>query len=130
MRDNMRTIDVNKLVKLIESIKGNPAGPRNATQLERALGLSHNCISNAKRRGNLNTDDLEKLENYFSTGIEIRELPTGLTLDLPNADSRKVEVDYKTDADITQLLQIATENNELLKELTGLFLGGKDYGAD
>ena len=128
MRENMRAIDADKLVKLIESLKGNPAGPRNATQLERALSLSHNCISNAKRRGNVNADDLEKLENYFNAGI--LELPTGLTLDLPNIDSRKAEADYKTDADITQLLQIATENNELLKELAGLFLGGKDYGAD
>lgn len=128
MRGNMRAIDADKLVELVKSLKGNPAGPRNATQLERALGLSHNCLSNAKRRGNLNTDDLEKLENYFTTGIEIRELPTGLTLDLPNVDSRKAE----TDADITRLLQIAAENNELLKELAGLFLGGyeKDYGAD
>lgn len=122
MRENMRAIDVDKLVKLIESLKGNPAGPRNATQLERALGLSHNCISNAKRRGNVNADDLRRLEDFFNSGIET-------TARIVAVD--KVEPDgYKTDADITQLLQIATENNELLKELTGLFLGGKDYGAD
>lgn len=122
MRENMRAIDADKLVKLIESLKGNPAGPRNATQLERALSLSHNCISNAKRRGNVNADDLRRLEDFFNSGIETTARITAVD---------KVESDgYKVDADITQLLQIATENNELLKELTGLFLGGKDYGAD
>lgn len=122
MRDNMRVIDADKLVKLIESLKGNPAGPRNATQLERALGLSHNCISNAKRRGNVNADDLRRLEDFFNSGIET-------TARIVAVD--KVEPDgYKVDDDVTRLLQIAAENNELLKELAGLFLGGKDYGAD
>ena len=124
MRENMRAIDADKLVRLIESLKGNPAGPRNATQLERALGLSHNCISNAKRRGNVNADDLRRLEDFFNSGIET-------TARIVAVDGHKVEPDgYKVDDDVTQLLQIATENNELLKELTGLFLGGKDYGAD
>lgn len=122
MRDNMRVIDSDKLVKLIESLKGNPAGPRNATQLERALGLSHNCISNAKRRGNVNADDLRRLEDFFNSGIET-------TARIVAVD--KVEPDgYKVDDDVTRLLQIAAENNELLKELAGLFLGGKEYGAD
>ena len=122
MRENMRVIDSDKLVRLIESLKGNPAGPRNATQLERALGLSHNCISNAKRRGNVNADDLRRLEDFFNSGIET-------TAHIVAVD--KVEPDgYKVDDDVTRLLQIAAENNELLKELAGLFLGGKDYGAD
>ena len=124
MRENMRAIDVDKLIRLIQSLNSNPAGPRNATQLERALGLSHNCISNAKRRGNVNADDLRRLEDFFNSGIET-------TARIVAVDGHKVEPDgYKVDDDVTQLLQIAAENNELLKELTGLFLGGKDYGAD
>lgn len=124
MRENMRAIDVDKLVKLIQSLSSNPAGPRNATQLERALGLSHNCISNAKRRGNVNADDLRRLEDFFNSGIET-------TARIVAVDGHKVVPDdYKADDDVITLLNIAVENNELLKELTGLFLGGKDYGAD
>lgn len=127
MRENMRAIDVDKLIRLIQSLNGNPAGPRNATQLERALGLSHNCISNAKRRGNVNADDLRRLESFFNSSIE--KLPDTVATDMSHIGD-SITTGTMVDDDVITLLQIAAENNELLKELTGLFLGGKDYGAD
>lgn len=114
MRDNMRYIDSAKLAKLVESLKQNTAGPTNNAQLERSLKLSSNCITNAKRRGNMNVDDLKRLEGYFDTELE--------------APNFQVEPEKEQEAAPTHSegMRLLRENNRILKQLAELWLSGKE----
>ena len=118
MRGNMKLIDVAKLVQLVDSLKGNTAGPTNATQLERSLNLNINCIANAKRRGNMNADDMYRLEGYFNTELDAEQIPQPVTI-----------APLEPTPAVSEELRLLRENNRILKELEKLWLGGKDNGA-
>lgn len=114
MKKNMRYIDAEKLMKLVESIRHNTAGPTNTAQLEEALGISKNCIGNARRRGIMNINDLERLEGYFDTELE--------------APNFQVEPDKEQEAAPTHSegMRLLRENNRILKQLAELWLSGKE----
>ena len=112
MRENMRYIDVTKLITLVESLKKNTAGPTNGSQLEKSLGLSSNSIPNAKRRGTMNTDDVKKLEDYFNV-----EIVTARPVENKPADQRPAD---------SEGMRLLRENNIMLKQLTELWLSGKE----